>query len=115
MRTKKTHRGFSIIQFKDSNGKSCSLQKSSIAFEDLIWLGIDNAKIVEFYPLPRATDESCFELDKEYIEERLKHRPQNQIYFENQRMHLTRKQVKKLLPHLQAFVETGSIEVKNDK
>lgn len=111
MKIKKTVRGFSIIEFIDSNGESCSLQKSSSALEDKIWLGIDNAKIREFYPRPRNINDSWCELDKEYVEEKLKHRPQNEIYFENQRMHLTQNQVKELLPHLQAFAKTGEIEV----
>ena len=115
MKIKKTVRGFSIIEFKDDNGESCSLQKSSAAFEDKIWLGIDKAKITEFFPMPRKdTEEPWVDLDKQYIEEKLKHRPQNEIHFENQRMHLTQKQVKKLLPHLIAFAETGEIEVNNE-
>lgn len=73
MKIKKTARGFSIIEFKDDNGELCSLQKSSAAFEEKIWLGIDKAKITEFFPMPRkATEEPWVDLDKQYIEERLK-------------------------------------------
>ena len=116
MEIKKTIRGFSIIEFEDDNGEHCSLQKSSSAMGDKIWLGIDNAKIREFFPLPRKDIEDAWvDLDKQYIEEKLKHRPQNEIHFENQRMHLTRGQVKALLPHLRAFVKTGELEVKDDK
>ena len=36
-----TNRGFALAQFKDRNGQDCSLQKSSLAFEDAIWFGVD--------------------------------------------------------------------------
>lgn len=36
----KTDRGFAIARFKDRSGVPCSLQKSSVATEDCIWLGI---------------------------------------------------------------------------
>lgn len=39
MKKELTQRGFTIYKFKDSNGEDCSLQKSSVATEDLIWLG----------------------------------------------------------------------------
>lgn len=39
-----THRGFALIEFEDHNGEQCSLQKSSVATEDLIWLGVNDAK-----------------------------------------------------------------------
>lgn len=109
MKVKKTQRGFNLIEFIDDNGEKCSLQKSSSALEDKIWLGIDEAKIMEFYPYPRKTEEAWFEIPKEEVEAKLKHRPQNEIHYKNQRMHLTRKQIAELLPHLQKFVETGDI------
>ena len=109
MKVKKTQRGFSLIEFVDDYGEKCSLQKSSSALEDKIWLGIDDAKIKEFCPYPREIDEAWIEIPQEEIEAKLKHLPQNKIYYKNQRMHLTRKQVAELLPHLQKFVETGDI------
>ena len=70
---------------------------------------------MEFYPYLRETDESWLEIPKEEVEAKLKHRPQNEIHYKNQRMHLTVNQVKELLPILQRFVETGEIsEVEND-
>ena len=109
MKVKTTARGFAYYKFVDDNGQKCSLQKSSSALEDKIWLGIDDAKIMEFYPYLRETDESWFEIPKEAVEAKLKHRPQNEIHYKNQRMHLTVNQVKELLPILQRFVETGEI------
>lgn len=74
MRKVKTfHRGFSRYEFADLYGVASSLQKSSLATEDAIWLGVDE---VDGKPA---------------------------------RMHLTRKQVKDLLPILTKFVKTGEI------
>lgn len=39
-----TQRGFSYIRFEDEYGHTCSLQKSSRATEDCIWLGREDAK-----------------------------------------------------------------------
>lgn len=40
----KTDRGFALADFKDLYGKSCSIQKSSLATIDAIWLGINVAE-----------------------------------------------------------------------
>lgn len=44
MEIKTTNRGFQLIKFSDSYGVPCSLQKSSAASQDKIWLGCDNAE-----------------------------------------------------------------------
>jgi hypothetical protein len=41
MKKSKTKRGFVIYEFKDRYGGDCSLQKSSNAEEDQVWLGLD--------------------------------------------------------------------------
>ncbi len=41
----KTERGFAIVPFIDTYGESCSLQKSSSAMEDKIWLGVDENRM----------------------------------------------------------------------
>jgi hypothetical protein len=69
----KTSWGFDLIEFSDHNCVQCSLEKSSLASDDAVWLGVDSAS-------PMAT-----------------------------RMHLTKEQVKQLIPVLQAFVDTGDI------
>lgn len=87
-----TIRGFSLIEFEDDYNNECSLQKSSIATRDCIWLGIDNPEVkvlvygegwVE-YPLPEGVE----------------------IF---NRMHLTQDQVRALLPYLETFVNTGEL------
>jgi len=90
----KTNRGFNISKFKDSYNKECSLQQSSSAMDDYIWLGIDKPNLVVF------EDEN----KGKYIETIM---PPN--FSVSSRMHLNREQVAELLPHLQRFVETGEL------
>jgi hypothetical protein len=90
MKKNKTNRGFGIIEFADRNGQECSLQKSSIATESCIWLGVDDAN-----PL-------VLEIGKGWVPVSF---PENTLF--HTRMHLNRKQVKALLPHLTKFAETG--------
>ena len=92
MKRKKTQRGFTVIEFTDRYGKSCSLQKSSLGTEYAIWLGIDDAE-------PRILIEGKGWTPVKF--------PENTLF--TTRMHLTQKDVKKLLPLLQKFVETGEI------
>jgi hypothetical protein len=99
MEFKQTGRGFARYLFTDRYGAQCSLQKSSLATEDAIWFGVDDAapKIMACeaaahgvpttettgwvpYPMPDAVQLST-------------------------RMHLTRDQVVELLPMLEHFVE----------
>ena len=84
----KIPRGFSIFSFKDSYGNMCSIQESSAASEPKIWLGIDNAKI---------TTKDGTPIDSE-----------NMTTFS--RMHLSQEQVKELLPLLENFARTGSLD-----
>lgn len=79
MRKKKNDRGFSYIEFDDYYKQKCSLQMSSLATNAAIWLGVDNTG-----PL----------MDSKPV---------------NHRMHLTKREVKKLLPHLIKFIESESI------
>ena len=74
------HHGFKGLEFQDYYGQICSLQKSSLANPEAIWLGVSNTG-----PNMRR--------DEDVIP----------------RMHLSQTQVKKLLPHLIKFSETGEI------
>ncbi len=97
MELKKTGRGFPICEFTDHYDHKCSLQKSSLATEDAVWLGVDDAdpKIMASkteaggtgwvdYPIPEHVSLTT-------------------------RMHLTREQIAELLPYLARFVKTGEI------
>lgn len=87
-----TPRGFARIDFTDQYGVACSLQKSSLATEDAIWFGCNDADPRQLIPgqgwLPV---------------------PMPAEYNANTRMHLTREQVGELIGYLQRFVETGDI------
>lgn len=88
----KTERGFGIVQFRDRNGVSCSLQKSSIASEDAIWFGCNDIDLQLFTP---GKGWESIPLTKDHIA--------------NTRMHLTQEQVIALLPYLKRFAETGEL------
>lgn len=94
MELTKTQRGFDLTYFMDRYGNKCSLQKSSIATEDCIWLGIDTPKLTIFEDENRG----------KYINTKI---PDN--WSVDSRMHLTQQQVKELLPILQKFVDTGDL------
>lgn len=101
MKKDKTHRGFAIIEFNDRYNAKCSLQKSSLAFEEAIWLGVDDpdpkimASEVTLPNEPKRTGWVKYPI------------PDGVLI--NTRMHLTQEQVKELLPYLIKFVETGEI------
>lgn len=92
LRPKKTNRGFALYEFTDHYGTECSVQKSSLATDDAIWLGVTEAKLKQ---LIRNEGWKDFELPKDV-----------EVF---SRMHLTRNQIKELLPILQKFVKTGEI------
>jgi hypothetical protein len=74
-----TSRGFARVEFDDLYGARCSIQKSSLATEDAIWLG-QNAPTIHHV----TGDAMC-------------------------RMHLSQDDVRWLLPMLQHFAETGEL------
>lgn len=103
MKRTTTQRGFSLFAFTDHYAAPCSIQKSSLAETDAIWLGVDDpaAKVMASqaervgvktnqttgwvpYPIPKEVAITT-------------------------RMHLTRAQVKEMLPILRHFVKTGEL------
>jgi hypothetical protein len=98
MEIRTTQRGFAIADFTDAYGVECSIQKSSLADKDAIWLGANKLDIKEW------SKETGWVKHPEFDEGTLEHH-----YVGNARMHLTREQVAELLPILQRFVETGEI------
>lgn len=93
MKLEQTNRGFDILKFNDSYNVECSLQKSSSALEDKIWFGC-NSPNIKVFNKEKGLFES-FQTDEDLLV--------------TTRMHLTREQVKELLPYLQKFVETGEL------
>lgn len=77
---KNTSRGFGMYDFTDRYEQKCTLQKSSLATEDCIWLGVNNSG-------PQMGNKDI----------------------DHGRMHLSQEQVEALLPILKKFVKTGDI------
>lgn len=96
-----------IYNFKDRYDQEFSIQKSSLATEDCIWFGINNAN-----PQIMSSDATRMGLRERTFDER----DNGWVAFEipkevllSTRMHLTREQIKELLPILEKFVKTGEI------
>ena len=81
MKIIKLDRGFRCSEFIDLHGKVCSIQESSLATDNAIWLGCDAGT----------------------------HTKSGDIELCLSRMHLSQEQVAELLPLLQHFVDTGEL------
>lgn len=103
MDIKKTNRGFDVAAFRDRYDAPCSLQKSSLASEDAIWLGVDDAN-----PQLLASEARMIGVETDETTGWVPYPVPEQVQFTT-RMHLTREQVAALLPTLERFVETGKI------
>ena len=93
----KTDRGFDIIEFDDIYGECCSIQKSSLAETDAIWLGISEVK-----PIIMASelDLDCGGWVKYPIPKSVQVKG---------RMHLDRAKARKLAKILLDFADKGEI------
>lgn len=104
----KTERGFEKGKFIDDYGMECSIQKSSNATENCIWLGVDDVK-----PQLMSSDAIRLGLRKRTFDENdngwVAFKIPKEVLLST-RMHLTQEQVKDLLPMLQKFAETGELE-----
>lgn len=100
----KTERGFGLIEFKDEYGIPCNIQKSSLATEDAIWIGVD-----EVSPKILVSKAKELGMDTGDHENGWMDYPLPSDVMQVNRMHLTREQVKDLLPILQYFVEWGDL------
>ncbi len=100
----KTVRGFDILEFTDRYGAKCQIQASSLATEEAIWFGLEDAepKIMASQAGAHGvvTTENCGWVAY----------PIPDAVSLNTRMHLTRDQVEALLPILQRFVDTGEVK-----
>ena len=103
MNVTKTERGFAIVKFTDLYGVECSIQKSSLATDDAIWFGVNDAnpKILasKANELGITTSENTGWISYPIPEDALL----------TTRMHLNRESVAALLPMLTRFVETGEL------
>lgn len=106
-----TCRGFALSEFEDNNGQLCSLQRSS-AFGgkdgELIWLGVTNREN-KFSVLGHSDEARANNGGWGWQEKSLTQMfPDSDINIPD-RMHLTQKQVKMLLPALKHFAKTGEL------
>lgn len=100
-----TNRGFQIIKFQDRYGVTCSLQKSSLASEDAIWFGVDDAE-----PKVLATEAPAVGVKTSETTGWVPFSIPEKVHL-NTRMHLTKSQVVALMPALQYFVQTGQLPI----
>lgn len=92
-----TQRGFKLIEFEDLYNAKCNIQKSSLASYDAIWFGLENAD-------PKILASKVQEGGTGWVKY-----PIPEDVMMSTRMHLSRDDVKALLPILQKFVDTGEI------
>jgi hypothetical protein len=85
METKKTSRGFGLIEFRDAYQQLGSVQESSNAMYPAIWLGVSSTGPNIDGPGGQRNESI------------------------SQRLHMSREQVAELLPVLKCFVETGGL------
>ncbi len=97
MKYSKTHRGFQLIEFIDLYGKGCSIQKSSLATEDAVWIGIDD-------PDPQI----MASLTKKGGTGWVKYEIPESVSIQT-RMHICRKTAESIINVLQTFVATGEL------
>ena len=110
MKLKQTDRGFDYVDFKDRYDHKCSLQKSSLATEDCIWLGIEDAEVRVLASQHRElADKIRGTSDPERHTGWITYPIPEDAYIST-RMHLNQQQVKDLLPYLIKFAETGELE-----
>jgi hypothetical protein len=100
----KTARGFEISEFQDRYDHKCSLQKSSLATEDCIWFGIDDA-----CPQLMAVDALRLGIPTNGKTNGWVSYPMPSQVILSTRMHLTQEQVLQLLPALVHFAQTGDL------
>lgn len=103
MKNTTTLRGFSKIEFTDTYGAECSIQKSSLATEDRIWIGVNDAD-----PKIMASNAAANGVKTTETTGWVPY-PIPEDVLLNTRMHLNREQVSEMLPYLSEFVRTGRL------
>ena len=100
----KTERGFPLGKFEDLYSQKCSIQQSSLATENALWLGLDDAE-------PRVMASKAAENGVEtkkttgWVDYPI---PKDVLL--STRMHLSVSDVEKLVEELQHWLKTGELE-----
>jgi len=97
-------RGFVRFAFTDDYGEHCTLQESSSVEEPKIWLGT-SGKVSVFTPYANPP---WVHYEGDALKAKMGCRDGGAV-LTNSRMHLTREQVRELIPYLEAFVATGCL------
>lgn len=103
---KRCTRGFPYFEFRDRYQTPCSMKKSSLATQDAIWLGVDDAE-----PRIMASQASEYGVETTETTGWIDY-PIPKGVLINTSMHLTREDVLKLLPQLIHFANTGELKAK---
>ena len=98
-----TSRGFAYGEFEDRYGAKCSIQKSSLAFEDCIWLGVDDAK-----PQIMASQAKAFGVDTTETCGWVPYPVPKEVSLTT-RMHLTQDMARVLAKQLSYFAKHGEL------
>ena len=98
-----TARGFAMVEFKDAYDASCSIQQSSNAGYDALWLGIDDVD-----PKVMASQASSVGVDTYETTGWVKYPIPEEVLLSS-RMHLNREQVEGLVNHLQTWLKEGEL------
>ncbi len=106
-KTKRTSRGFEIVNFNDYYGVPCSLQASSLAKYQkpgisAVWLGVDDVQ-----PKCLHGDAKALGFKTDATSGWVPYPIPEQVMLSS-RMHLDRKQVAALIGHLQAWLDEDS-------
>jgi hypothetical protein len=108
------HRGFMFASFNDANGVECSIQESSAMCCDekegsYLWLGVDDAN-----PQIMASQAHKFGVQTTETTGWVPYPVPNEVSMTT-RMHLTQRQIKKLLPLLKHFAKHGILPTESKK
>lgn len=98
-----TGRGFTVVKFRDLYSEPCSLQKSSLATKDAIWLGCASAD-----PKIMASQARAHGVETTETTGWVPYPIPDEVQL-NTRMHLSQDIVRQLLPYLLRFAATGEL------
>lgn len=99
-----TARGFGIIKFRDDYDAPCSIQQSSNAGRNCLWIGIDDAAPKILHGNARRLGVEC------HVNSGWVPYPIPEEVLLSTRMHLNEKQVKALIKTLQGWIDTGDLK-----
>lgn len=101
---KHTERGFPYFEYKDIYGVTYSIQQSSLATKNALWVGVDDPD-----PQCMASDAASLGVQTDQTTGWVKYPVSDKVLMRT-RMHLDRRQVKNLIKKLQAWIDTGELK-----